>query len=120
LIDFNSLRDYATGRLGLTVDQFWKMTPSEFEGAIQGRNNAEKQRRVELAATAFAIAANINRDKISIRNIYHLVVGEPMDGGSKDEELEESIYQESKLDAIKIREAEIRKLIDRVMTCQVQ
>jgi len=104
------------GVLGFTADEFWSMTPGEFDGAVEARADDEKRQRIDLAAAAFAIAANSNREKISLKDIYGIVVREPMDGGA-DEELQEQIYQESRKGAVRDREAEIRRMIDKVMAC---
>lgn len=111
------MRDYATGVLGWSIDEFWSSTPSEYEGAVEAKADDEKRQRIDLAATAFAIAINTNREKVSLRDIYGIVVREPMEGGA-DEEVQEAIYQESRKDAVRGREAEIRRLIDKVMACQ--
>lgn len=116
MTDFGILRDYATGVLGWSIDEFWSSTPGEFEGAVEARSDDEKRQRIDLAATAFAIAINSNREKVSLRDIYGIVVREPMDGGA-DEEVQETIYQESRKGAMRDREAEIRRLIDKVMAC---
>jgi hypothetical protein len=110
------LRDYATGVLGWSIEEFWSSTPGEFEGAVEARADDEKRQRIDLAATAFAISINSGREKVSLRDIYGIVVREPMEGGA-DEEVQEAIYQESKADAINEREKEIRRLIDKVMAC---
>ena len=110
-MDFGMLRDYATGVLGWSIDEFWRSTPWEYRG------REEKRQREDLAALAYAIAGNSNREKIVMADIYKLIVREPIDSGA-DEEVEEAIFQESKAEAIKAREKEIRRLIDKVMACQ--
>lgn len=106
--------EFATGRMGISPDDFWNMHPVEFDHMVEGRLAWEKQRRVELASAAIAISANSFREKVDVRGIYEIVVGEPFDCG--DPATKDEIYNESRTNAVREREAEIRALIEERMT----